>query len=94
MGKNHDPVTTRGVAQLRDGLDVWRRRHQHRSHRNGAADCREYTKGARVVICLVSDGQYIYEPTLIPRVLLAMPIPTSPLAPEFPPLFPEPGVFP
>lgn len=48
-------------------------------------NCRERTKGARVVLCLVSDGQYIYEPKPIPRVT---PVETTQPAPNLAPVFP------
>jgi hypothetical protein len=58
-------------------------------------NCRERTKGARIAICLVSDGQYIYEPKP-PKV--TTPVETKPAAsasplfpsfPEFNPLAPQ-----
>lgn len=60
--------------------------------------CREVTTGARVVICLVSDGQYIYEPKPIPRVVT--PVETkpasslAPIVPEFNPAFADSPFFP
>ncbi|WP_254513917.1 DUF4189 domain-containing protein [Anatilimnocola floriformis] len=58
-------------------------------------NCRERTKGARIAICLVSDGQYIYEPKPIPRVLpVTNPEPSASLFPSFPFLNPEPRVAP
>ncbi|QDU25645.1 hypothetical protein ETAA8_07150 [Anatilimnocola aggregata] len=48
-------------------------------------NCRERTKGARIVLCLVSDGQYIYEPRPIPRF---RPIETTPPSPSLVPLLP------
>lgn len=49
-------------------------------------NCREHTKGARIVLCLVSDGQYIYHPKPVTRVPPAETAKATPsLAPFTPP---------
>jgi hypothetical protein len=55
-------------------------------------NCRERTKGARVVLCLVSDGQYIFELKPIARFLPIETTPSPSFAPLLPPIFnPEPS---
>ena len=52
-------------------------------------NCREHTKTARIVLCLVSDGQYIYEPK--PTAVFTpveTPKPSNYVPDGFPPLFP------
>lgn len=57
------------------------------------ANCRENTKGARIVLCLVSDGQYIYHPKPVvrqtPIIESSPPTPSlAPALPQFPSLNP------
>ncbi len=56
-------------------------------------NCRERTTGARIVLCLVSDGQYIYKPQPLPGFLpVETTQPAPSLAPLLPPIFnPEPS---
>ena len=59
-------------------------------------NCRERTTGARVVLCLVSDGQYIYEPKPTRLLPVETTLPSPSFTPLLPPIFnPEPSaVFP
>lgn len=54
-------------------------------------NCREHAKTARIAVCLVSDGQYIYEPKPKPVFVptpIETPKPTNYHPDGFPPLFP------